>query len=178
MLNINIGDKFNMLTVIKFDRQKDNRKRKVCVCKCECGGEIRREPSDLFHNKVKSCGCIRKKAGGLSHTIEYRMWKSAKDRSEKKGWDFNLLYEDIIIPKMCPLLNIPIKIHSTREHHSDAPSLDRIDSKKGYIKENVWVISHRANQIKNDATIDELEKITYNLKELLTEKQNEIRIYP
>jgi len=39
------------------------------------------------------------------------MWKSAKDRSEKKGWDFNLLYEDIIIPKMCPLLNIPIKIH-------------------------------------------------------------------
>jgi len=97
------------------------------------------------------------------------MWKSAKDRSEKKGWDFNLLYEDIIIPKMCPLLNIPIKIHSTREHHSDAPSLDRIDSKKGYIKENVWVISHRANQIKNDATIDELEKITYNLKQLLTE---------
>ena len=37
MLNINIGDKFNMLTVIKFDRQKDKRKRKVFVCKCECG---------------------------------------------------------------------------------------------------------------------------------------------
>jgi hypothetical protein len=177
MLDIKVGDKFNMLTVIGFDRQKDKRKRKVCVCRCECGGEIRREPSDLFHNRVKSCGCIRKKAGGLSHTIEYRMWKSAKDRAEKKGLDFELLYEDIIIPKMCPLLDIPIEIHSTRKYHSDAPSLDRINSKLGYTKENTWVISHRANQIKNDATPEELQKITYNLNQLLMEKNNEQNLY-
>ena len=176
MLKINIGDKFNKLTVVGFTRSNDKRKRKVCICKCECGGQIIREPWDIFHNKVKSCGCIRKKAGGLSHTIEYRMWKSAKDRAKKKNWNFNLLYEDIIIPKMCPLLDIPLKIHSTREHHYDAPSLDRIDSEKGYTKDNIWVISHRANQIKNDATIEELEKITSNLKKLLTEKNNEIRL--
>ena len=174
MLNINIGDKFNMLTVIKFDRQKDKRKRKVCVCKCECGGEIRREPSDLFHNKVKSCGCIRKKANGLSHTIEYRMWKSAQERSIKKGWDFNIELSDIKIPNICPLLEISLIKHSTRDRHYDAPSLDRIDSTKGYTKDNIWVISHRANQIKNDATVDELEKITFNFKQLLQEKKNEI----
>jgi hypothetical protein len=163
MLNIKVGDKFNMLTVIGFDRQKDKRKRKVCVCKCECGGEIRREPSDLFHNKVKSCGCIRKKANGLSHTIEYRMWKSA-----------HIELSDIKIPNICPLLEISLIKHSTRDRHYDAPSLDRIDSTKGYTKDNIWVISHRANQIKNDATVDELEKITFNFKQLLQEKKNEI----
>lgn len=170
MLPIKVGDKFNKLTVVGFSRGKDKRKRKVCVCKCECGGEIRREASDIFHNKVKSCGCIRKKANGLSHTIEYRLWKSSKKRAEEKGWHFNIELSDIKIPKICPLLEIPLCEHSTRDRHYDAPSLDRINSSKGYTKDNIWVISHRANQIKNDATIEELEKITNNFKQFLQEK--------
>ena len=170
MLPIKIGDKFNKLTVVGFSRRKDKRKRKVCICSCECCGEIRREASDIYHNKVKSCGCIRKKANGLSHTIEYRLWKSSKKRSEDKGWEFNIELSDIKIPKICPLLQIPLTKHSTRERHFDAPSLDRINSTKGYTKDNIWVISHRANQIKNDATIEELEKITNNFKQFLQEK--------
>jgi predicted RND superfamily exporter protein len=54
-------------------------------------------------------------------------------------------------------------IEGDREY---TPSLDRIDSKKGYTPDNVWVISHRANQIKNDATIEELKLITENLEKL------------
>ena len=38
-------------------------------------------------------------------------------------------------------------------------SIDRIDSTKGYEKGNVWVISGRANRIKNDATPEELMRI-------------------
>ena len=44
-------------------------------------------------------------------------------------------------------------------------SLDRIDSSKGYIPGNVWVISRRANAIKSDATLEELELLVKNLKE-------------
>jgi hypothetical protein len=38
-------------------------------------------------------------------------------------------------------------------------TLDRIDSAKGYVKGNVWIVSHRANRIKGDATSGELIKI-------------------
>jgi hypothetical protein len=38
-------------------------------------------------------------------------------------------------------------------------SLDRIDSDKGYVKGNVQVISYRANMLKSNASIEELEKV-------------------
>jgi hypothetical protein len=40
---------------------------------------------------------------------------------------------------------------------ASSPSLDRIDSSKGYVKGNVRVISHRANLLKNNATVEELK---------------------
>lgn len=49
----------------------------------------------------------------------------------------------------------------------DSYSLDRIDSSKGYIKGNVWVISLRANRIKNDSTPDELRLIADKVDERL-----------
>jgi hypothetical protein len=45
---------------------------------------------------------------------------------------------------------------------STSPSIDRVDSSKGYTKDNIQVISHRANNLKNNATLEELRKlVTY-----------------
>jgi hypothetical protein len=40
--------------------------------------------------------------------------------------------------------------------------LDRIDPTKGYVKGNVWIVSHRANTLKGNTTHDELKAITEN----------------
>ena len=166
----NIGDKIWMLTVLGHSivEHPSGRKRNYYECKCDCGNEklVRVESFNLINGRFKSCGCKRASVGGISNTKEYRMWKSAQERAIKKGWEFSILVEDIQIPEVCPLLNTPLIIGD----RNYTPSLDRIDSTKGYTKDNIWVISHRANQIKNDATIEELEQITNNFKQFLQEK--------
>ena len=99
---------------------------------------------------------------------EYFLWKAAKRRAKTKGLDFDIEVSDIIIPQLCPLLNIPI-IHQTgkgcRSPHS--PSLDRIKNHLGYVKGNILVVSWRANFLKSDGTIEELELLLTNLKSIV-----------
>ena len=95
------------------------------------------------------------------------MWWRAKKRAEKSGIEFNILKEDIVIPNVCPVLNIPLFYTKTGGLPSNnSPSLDRIDNSKGYTKDNIIVVSRRANVLKNDATIEELEKIVNFYKQL------------
>ena len=47
------------------------------------------------------------------------------------------------------------------------PSIDRIDPKKGYVKDNIIVVSMRANRIKSDATVDEIWKVADFYEKLL-----------
>lgn len=88
----------------------------------------------------------------------------AKSRSKRQGVEFNLELNDVIIPLLCPVLGVPLVIGNIQEN-GFSPSLDRVDNNGGYIKGNVWVISRRANTIKNDSTLDELEKLVGALKQ-------------
>ena len=107
-----------------------------------------------------------------SNELSYRksMLRSAKARALKFNLDFNIDLDDIVLPKVCPLLNIPLSINSSNKDYSY--SLDKIDPKKGYVKGNVWVISFRANKIKNDASLSELELLTSNLRKYIANEDN------
>jgi hypothetical protein len=99
------------------------------------------------------------------------MLSAARIRAEKRGLDFNIDETDIVIPEKCPLLEIEIKI-ADKVANANSPSLDRIDSSKGYVKGNVMVISYRANTIKSNATPSELLKLASNLIKYVS-KQHE-----
>lgn len=91
------------------------------------------------------------------------LYSLAKRRAAKKGQEFTICLSDLPeIPKVCPLLGVPITGWSGGV--GDKPSIDRIDSSKGYVPGNVWFISHRANRIKSDASADELALMAKNLK--------------
>ena len=47
-----------------------------------------------------------------------------------------------------------------------SPSLDRIIPSLGYVKGNIRVISFRANTLKNNATLSELELILEDAKKI------------
>ncbi len=85
----------------------------------------------------------------------------ARHRAKKAGMDFDIAASDVEVPDVCPILGIELKINRGRNSRSnhDSPSLDRIDNSKGYVKGNVRVVSSRANSLKSDASIDEMEKI-------------------
>ena len=97
---------------------------------------------------------------------ERSILNAARRRAKVNKLDFNLELEDIIIPEICPVLNIPLAFSRTGEKtpRSNSPSLDRVDNTKGYIKGNVAIISNRANQLKDNATIQELESIVNYMK--------------
>ena len=93
----------------------------------------------------------------------------AKSRSKKKNLEFNITLEylESIYPddSLCPLLNIPLDWNAPSKHPS-TPSIDRIDSSKGYIKGNVQWVSWRANRLMSDATPDELLMVAQNYKKI------------
>ena len=92
----------------------------------------------------------------------HAMWKAAKKRAEEKGLEFNIDESDIIIPEICPVLEVPL-VFGTKDNYDYSPSLDRIDNTKGYIKGNIWVISKKANTMKSSATLQELHKFATNI---------------
>lgn len=78
----------------------------------------------------------------------------ARERSKKKGLEFNISLEDLNLPEFCPVLNIPLQVAKGRASWN-SPSIDRIDPSKGYVKNNVRVISMRANLLKGNSTSEE-----------------------
>jgi hypothetical protein len=89
--------------------------------------------------------------------VAKRIYIYAKSRATAKGVDFDIDVTDVVVPDVCPILGIPLDLEYTSEQkRHNCPSLDRIDSSKGYIRGNVHVVSWRANHIKNDSTLQEL----------------------
>ena len=86
------------------------------------------------------------------------LWNYARNTSRIKKREFAIAVEDIVVPKNCPVFGVEIK-YSPGSRNDWSTSLDRIDSKKGYVRGNIRVISWLANRLKSNATIDQLRKV-------------------
>lgn len=95
------------------------------------------------------------------------LWSCAKRRAKKLGIPFDIEISDISIPEGCPALGIKLESNK-RHHHDNSPTLDRVIPSLGYVKGNIAVISLRANRIKNDASLLEIEKVASWLNAFLT----------
>lgn len=96
------------------------------------------------------------------NNFEYKMWSNAKKHAPERGLEFNIDVSDIKIPEKCPIFNRKFE-YGKESYYDWTPSLDRIDNTKGYVKGNVWVISHKANIMKNNATWDEIKIFCENI---------------
>lgn len=100
---------------------------------------------------------------------EVFMLTNARTRAKKRCEPCTITLSDIAIPQACPILGMPLAVN-TGVLGPDSPSLDRRDPALGYVPGNVWVISHRANSMKNDASPAELVLFANAILRLFDEK--------
>lgn len=147
------GNRFGSLVVV--EPVEDSRRGAFWRCKCDCGGEAVVKGASLRYGKTKSCGCSTLKHG-RTNTPEHRLLMAARRRAREFGVPFDLELDDFpVIPDECPILKIPLK-RGIGHPTDNSPSLDRVVPELGYTKENVRIISYRANRIKNDSSLDEV----------------------
>jgi len=129
----------------QFSLQKDNRDGRRSQCK-ECTAHYRKDNPVLVQTA--------------------NMVKNARQRAKDKNLAFNIDNDFVrsITPSHCPIFNTKLEWSLQRGNGPrslpNSPSLDRIDPERGYVKGNVWIISYRANQIKSDASHEELKLVT------------------
>jgi hypothetical protein len=143
------------------ERQRTNEK---CI---QSRKQWREKNKEKVYNQKKQW-YENNKEKNSSYCAEYRnknlkaiIVRNALYRSKKKGLEHSITEDDIIIPEKCPALGIILdrKCNGQRKSKAFSPSLDRLDAAKGYTKENINIISFRANTIKSDATFEEFEAI-------------------
>jgi hypothetical protein len=178
------GQTFGYLTALERENIGRGRwKQKRWLCRCICGTEKYIGLNHLTGGRQRSCGCKKNEmcseklsaawkrkavpGSGRYCTPEHNLFRWAKKRAKDLGVPFDITVDDIVIPTHCPFLGIELK--SRIGYHgplASSPTLDRIIPKLGYVCGNILVISHKANTIKQNATLEELELIVQNWREL------------
>jgi hypothetical protein len=142
--------------LIAFVSDKYNADGKRNTCK-ECRNKSLRNESISIERRLHRNA---KKRTQCDNNKEKELFYGARERARKYNLLFDLSPEDIVIPEICPALGIPIIKNLRGRGPQDAsPTLDRIDSNKGYVKGNICVISYRANMIKNYGDAEEHRKV-------------------
>jgi len=89
------------------------------------------------------------------------LYNQLKTGAKKRNINFNLSMSDLnnlSFPLTCPILNIPLTFNNGNAK-DNSYSIDRIDSSKGYVIDNIIVVSNKVNKLKSNATILELKQI-------------------
>lgn len=159
-----IGRKFGRLTVISYIGYIP-KNRHMYLCKCDCGNckEITR--NSLIKGSTKSCGCLHDEQLSIlnqgrtnfekTHINNIR--KHYKSSAKTRGIKFDLEYDDIkkIVVKRCYYCGL--EYSNISKGRSDGNKcgvfyyngIDRIDSNKGYTKDNIVPCCKFCNIAKN-----------------------------
>ena len=130
--------------------------------------------NSYYHNNKERIQKNRseKYVGDMDYRIKHIM-RNAKQRSRKKGLEFNLTYnylKNLLLSQdcKCALTRVPL-ILGTRDNKEQSLSLDRIDPNEGYIEGNVQWTTIQVNFMKTDLTMDELKRLCKKILEVVDE---------
>ncbi len=152
-LEIKNEDRFGSLVV----------KSKSCIrkrhqyywCQCDCGNLVSIRSGSLGENNSTTCGkCFdgnQRQLGNISRLWFTRIKKAAQNRKLEFKLTMQML-DDLLSyqKKQCVYTKLPIFISNNYDGLGSTASLDRIDSTKGYIIDNVQFVHKDINWMKKD----------------------------
>lgn len=120
-------------------------------------GKYRREHKELY---------ARLQAASRVRNPRAHLVIDARARAKRYGLPGTITTAEIEWVTHCPVFGIELFYGRTKGNGQrwNSATLDRKDNTKGYVPGNVFVISHRANRLKQDATIEQLEQILAYMK--------------
>jgi len=154
------GIKFNRLLVLRQIKY-ENKKKTYWECICDCGNKIIVQHGSLRSGNTQSCGClsfdklnINKINKDRDYVLINRIIKNYKQRAKNKNIEFNLSREyftELVRGNCyyCGEIASNILINKTGEIFN-YNGIDRIDSNKGYIENNVVSCCKICNKSKNN----------------------------
>lgn len=92
------------------------------------------------------------------------------NRAKREGNDFKeitLEYIKSLLTTYCPIFGIPLQ-YAGAEQCNNSATIDAIIHNKGHIRDNLKVISKKANTIKNNSTVEEMEMLVNALQKWIS----------
>jgi hypothetical protein len=174
-----IGKTFGKLTVISKSFTKKS--RIYWKCKCQCGNEKDIDGGHLRSGHTNSCGCSWYQYGEKHHSwkgyndISKSCFKNIKFNAKNRGIPFKLKIEelwDLFVKqnRKCALSGIPLVFEAHHGKIQGNVSLDRIDSSKGYIIDNVQWVHKDINYMKQEYSMNHFLELCQKICDFQNQK--------
>lgn len=187
-----LGKKIGKLTVLKFDKtiNKYYKTRRFDVvyvhywiCECECGNLKSISHKSLIRkNFTKSCGCLASESTSKRSTKPNagfnRVYAGYLNRCNTYNVEFKLSVDEFynLTQQNCFYCNIePLQIKPAWSKNVKPfiyNGVDRIDSNKGYLKDNSVACCSRCNYAKGDMNVEDYKLWVQRTYKHLFEKNN------
>lgn len=154
------GMKFGKLVALTFDLIE-----RKWVCRCDCGAITKQEANRLISGHVKSCSstCFWK-----SESKSYIVKEILRVYKRRHKFNLSLAFFEKIITQRCSYCGIaPCRVKKRNENVFYYNGIDRIDSSKGYVIDNVVPCCTICNVAKNDYTLEEFVGWIKNINTVL-----------
>lgn len=159
-----ISNKIGLLTVLEDCGIKNG--HRFWLCECECGNKKEIMHTHLANSKQQSCGCLHKRTGHANPCwkghgeISGDIWWNIRKKSirpNRKNLKFSLTIDQAwnlfqTQKALCNLTGIPLTFGKGAKGIGRTASLDRIDSRQGYVIDNVQWVHKDINWMKNTFT--------------------------
>jgi hypothetical protein len=157
------------INLFSIDKYKASGYRSACK-KCSAL-EFKRYKTDNPTSYLKRLAASKIQRAVQKEVTPMQYWAhngyhNAKNRAKKLNLEFGLTKKWLLdnAPTHCPLLGIELS-YTAETSTPNCASIDRINSLKGYTQDNCKIISFKANRMKSNATLEEIEILARNLRD-------------